>query len=239
MFEVLSRCQFDIVQNRSRAGSVSDSVAQSIVFRAQPASTRDRSSNGLQRTFAPFITEGAQHVENNVRRDGGRTFLISVHASRGRGRPASLEARNCEITQVTRVQGTIVDVAVGNPAFSTLVTALQAADLVTTLQGKGPFTVFAPTNDAFAKIPPALLNFLLANPEELSSVLLYHVTPGIKDLRFQFVPRDLVTAQGQDVYADREEDTLFINNSKVLGRVIRTDNGVIYVIDSVLLPQYR
>jgi uncharacterized surface protein with fasciclin (FAS1) repeats len=144
-----------------------------------------------------------------------------------------------ENAQVARVQGTIVDVAVGNPAFSTLVTALQAANLVTTLQGKGPFTVFAPTNDAFAKIPPALLNFLLANPEQLTSVLLYHVTPGIKDVRFQYVPRDVATVQGQDVYADREGDDLLINNAKVTGRVLRTDNGVIYVIDSVLLPQYR
>ena len=144
-----------------------------------------------------------------------------------------------EIAQVTRVQGTIVDVAVDNESFSTLVTALQAANLVTTLQGKGPFTVFAPTNDAFAKVPPALLNFLLSHPEALTSVLLYHVTPGIKDVRFQFAPRDIATVQGQDIYADREADTLFINNSQVLGRVIRTDNGVIYVIDSVLLPQYR
>lgn len=144
-----------------------------------------------------------------------------------------------EISRVTRAPGTIVDVAVGNASFSTLVAALQAADLVTTLQGKGPFTVFAPTNDAFGKIPPALLNFLLANPEALKTVLLYHVTPGIRDLRFQFAPRDFVTVQGQDVYADRESDTLFINNAKVQGRAILTDNGVIYVIDSVLLPQYR
>jgi uncharacterized surface protein with fasciclin (FAS1) repeats len=142
-------------------------------------------------------------------------------------------------TEVTRVDGTIVDVAAGNPAFSTLVTALQAADLVTTLQGPGPFTVFAPTNEAFAKIPASVLNFLLANPEALADVLLYHVVPGAKDLRFQFAPRDLRTVQTQDVYVDRERYTLQINNSLVSGPVIRTDNGVIYVIDSVLLPQYR
>jgi transforming growth factor-beta-induced protein len=142
-------------------------------------------------------------------------------------------------TQVKRVDGTIVDAAVGNPAFSTLVSALQAADLVTTLQGRGPFTVFAPTNDAFAKIPPGVLNFLLANPDALAEVLLYHVVPGARDLRFQYEPRDLRTAQKQDVYVDRERDTLQINNSLVTGQVIRTDNGVIYVIDSVLLPQYR
>jgi transforming growth factor-beta-induced protein len=142
-------------------------------------------------------------------------------------------------TQVKRVDGTIVDVAAGNPAFSTLVTALQAADLVATLQGPGPFTVFAPTNDAFAKIPAGVLNFLLADPDALADVLLYHVVPDAKDLRFQFSPRDLRTAQKQDVYVDRERETLQINNALVSGHVIRTDNGVIYVIDSVLLPQYR
>jgi uncharacterized surface protein with fasciclin (FAS1) repeats len=130
-------------------------------------------------------------------------------------------------------------VAAGNPAFSTLVTALQAADLVTTLQGPGPFTVFASTNEAFAKIPASVLNFLLANPEALADVLLYHVVPGAKDLRLQFAPRDLRTVQTQDVYVDRERYRLQINNALVSGPVIRTDNGVIYVIDSVLLPQYR
>lgn len=142
-------------------------------------------------------------------------------------------------TQVQRVNGTIVDVAVGNPAFSTLVTALQAADLVTTLQGPGPFTVFAPSNDAFAKVPAGVLNFLLSNPDALTDVLLYHVVPGAKDLRYQFKPRDLQTVQQQDVFVDRERDQLQINNSLVSGKVIRTNNGVIYVVDSVLLPQYR
>jgi transforming growth factor-beta-induced protein len=142
-------------------------------------------------------------------------------------------------TQMKRVDGTIVDVATGNPALSTLVSALQAADLVTTLQGRGPFTVFAPTNEAFEKIPAGVLSFLLASPDALADVLLYHVVPGAKDLRFQFSPRDLRTVQTQDVYVDRERDTLQINNSLVSGQVIRTDNGVIYVIDSVLLPQYR
>jgi uncharacterized surface protein with fasciclin (FAS1) repeats len=141
--------------------------------------------------------------------------------------------------QIRQVQGTIVDVAVGSENFSTLVTALQAADLVTTLQGPGPFTVFAPTNEAFAKIPPALLNYLLSDPEDLTATLLYHVVPGVNDVRYQYKARDLRTAQGQEVFADREGDALWINNARVKGRVIQTDNGVIYIIDSVLLPQYR
>lgn len=138
-----------------------------------------------------------------------------------------------------RVHGTIVDVAVSNPAFSTLVAALTAADLVTTLQGPGPFTVFAPTNDAFAKVPPAVLNLLLSDKKALTNVLLYHVTGGNKYLSKAYQTRDIKTVQGQEIYAEREGNILFINNSKVKGRPIITDNGIIYVVDSVLLPQYR
>jgi uncharacterized surface protein with fasciclin (FAS1) repeats len=163
-----------------------------------------------------------------------------------------------EFTQVTHVDGTIVDAAAGNPSFSTLVGALQAAGLAETLKGPGPFTVFAPTNEAFTKIPKSLLNSVVASPDSLKGLLLYHVAEGIKDIRYQFSPHNIITAQGQTVYADRacaqtneppasgqtdacsaEEEELRINNSKVQGRVIRTSNGVIYVIDSVLLPQFR
>jgi uncharacterized surface protein with fasciclin (FAS1) repeats len=138
-----------------------------------------------------------------------------------------------------RVHGTIVDVAVSNPAFSTLVAALTAADLVTTLQGPGPFTVFAPTNDAFAKVPPAVLNLLLSDKKALTNVLLYHVIGGRRDLSQAYQTRDIKTVQGQEIYAEREGSMLSINNSTVKGRPIVTDNGIIYVIDSVLLPQYR
>lgn len=160
--------------------------------------------------------------------------------AQAQGTAASKATSNsAPINRPVRVPGTIVDVAVGNPNFTTLVTALGAASLVTTLQGKGPFTVFAPTNDAFAKVDPAVLNYLLANPTELTKVLLYHVAPGANDLRFAFLTRDIGTVQGQEVFAERERDTLFVNNARVLGQAIVTDNGIIYVIDSVLLPQYR
>jgi uncharacterized surface protein with fasciclin (FAS1) repeats len=158
-------------------------------------------------------------------------LLAGPAAASGKGAP--------EINQIVRVKGTIVDVAVGNPAFSTLVTALQAAKLVDVLQGPGPFTVFAPTNDAFGKIPAEVLKGLVNDVPALTEVLLYHVAPGRQDLRFAYLARDLRTVQGQEVFAERERNTLFINNSQVLGSAIVTDNGVIYVIDSVLLPQYR
>lgn len=144
-----------------------------------------------------------------------------------------------KFTELYRSHGTIVDEAVSNPNFSTLVTALQAADLVTTLQGPGPFTVFAPTNAAFGKIPPAILNFLLADPAALRSVLLYHVVPGAQDLRFAFRTRDLRTVQGQEVYVEREDPRLNVNNARVQWKTIRTTNGIIYIVDSVLLPQFR
>lgn len=171
---------------------------------------------------------------------GLAAFVLAVGVAGGASANGDRESeRKPEFTQVKRVHGTIVDVAVGNPAFSTLVTALQAANLVPTLQGPGPFTVFAPTNDAFAQLPPELLNLLLANPQALTDVLLYHVVPGARDFRFRFSPKDVKSVQGQDVFVDREKDLLQINNAFVSGNVIRADNGWIYVIDSVLLPQYR
>jgi uncharacterized surface protein with fasciclin (FAS1) repeats len=173
-----------------------------------------------------------------------RTVAVVMAAAVLVGSPAfatgtSPGSRAPELVKPERVSGTIVDVAVSNPAFSTLVVALTAADLVQTLQGPGPFTVFAPTNAAFAKVPSPVLNLLLSDPAALTEVLLYHVTGGRQDLRFAFATRDLKTLQGQEVFAERERDTLFINNSRVIGRPIVTDNGVIYVVDSVLLPQYR
>ena len=141
-----------------------------------------------------------------------------------------------------RVHGTIVDVAVATPALSTLVTALSATDLVTTLQGKGPFTVFAPTNAAFARIPAPILNYLLANPAVLKEVLLYHVAGGNRGLGFAFEPEVIKTVQGEKVFArivfDGETPTLRINNSAVTLRPIPVDNGIVYVIDSVLQPQF-
>ena len=165
----------------------------------------------------------------------GTPTMAGENASGANASKASAPA----IDNPLRVHGTIVDVAVSNPAFSTLVTALTAADLVTTLQGPGPFTVFAPTNDAFAKVPPAVLNLLLSDTKALTNVLLYHVIGGRRDLSKALQTRDIKTVQGQEVYAEREGNILFVNNSKVIGRPIVTDNGVIYVIDSVLLPQYR
>ncbi|MGE3510963.1 MAG: fasciclin domain-containing protein [Vicinamibacterales bacterium] len=154
---------------------------------------------------------------------------------------AGAEDRNS--TRPTRVQGTIADIAVATPSLSTLVTALSATNLVSTLQGPGPFTVFAPTNDAFAKIPSSILSYLLSAPDVLSQVLLYHVVPGRIDLRYAIVTTPFTTVQGQKVFGRTSYRTsgatIIVNNSQVVLRPIVADNGIIYVIDSVLQPQFR
>lgn len=143
----------------------------------------------------------------------------------------------------TRVQGTIADIAVATPALSTLVTALSATNLVSTLQGPGPFTVFAPTNAAFAKIPPGILQYLLSNPNVLTQVLLYHVAPEKADLRSSLLTTPLTTVQGQRVFARTVYRAggarILVNNSQVVLRPIVADNGIVYVIDSVLQTQFR
>ena len=131
---------------------------------------------------------------------------------------------------------TIVDIAVGNENFSTLVTALQEADLVEALQGEGPFTVFAPTNDAFAKLPEGTLEALLADKEALTNVLLYHVVAG-EYKSDQVVARAyFTTLEGSDLPVAIECEGEMIGNAKLIGADIMAANGVIHVIDTVLLP---
>lgn len=132
---------------------------------------------------------------------------------------------------------TIVGVASDNQDFSTLVTAVKAAGLVETLSGEGPFTVFAPTNAAFAKLPAGTLDQLLANPTELSKVLTYHVVAG-KVTADQVVDlNEATTVQGQKVTIKVENGNVMVNNAKVTSTDIMASNGVIHVIDTVLLPQ--
>lgn len=137
-----------------------------------------------------------------------------------------------------RAEKDIVDTAAGVETFSTLVAAVKAAGLVDTLKGDGPFTVFAPTNDAFAKLPAGTVESLLKpeNKDKLVAILTYHVVPG-KVLAKDVVKLDSAkTVQGQDVSIKVEGGTVMINGANVVTTDIMTSNGVIHVIDSVLLP---
>ena len=132
----------------------------------------------------------------------------------------------------------IVGIASSDKNFSTLVTALTAAGLVKTLQGKGPFTVFAPTNAAFAKIPKATLTALLKNKAELTKVLTYHVVAG-KVMAADAMTMNgkmAKTVEGSELKISVMGKVLEINDAKVTKADIIASNGVIHVIDTVLMP---
>ena len=130
----------------------------------------------------------------------------------------------------------IVDTAVAAGSFKTLATALQAAGLVDTLKGAGPFTVFAPTDEAFAKIPKADLDALLKDKAKLTAVLTYHVVPG-KVMAADVVKlKEAKTVQGGLVKIDTS-DGVTVDNAKVVKTDIVASNGVIHVIDTVILPK--
>jgi uncharacterized surface protein with fasciclin (FAS1) repeats len=129
----------------------------------------------------------------------------------------------------------IVDTAVGAGNFKTLAAALTAAGLIDTLKGKGPFTVFAPTDEAFAKIPKADLDALLKDKAKLTAVLTYHVVPGkvmAKDVKAGKVK----TVQGSELTISTTGGVK-VDNATVVKTDIGADNGVIHVIDSVIIPK--
>ena len=129
----------------------------------------------------------------------------------------------------------IVDTAVAAGSFKTLAAALQAAGLVDTLKGKGPFTVFAPTDDAFAKVPKADLDALLKDKAKLTAVLTYHVVSG-KVMSKDIKPGKVKTVQGSDVTI-ATAGGVTVDAAKVTTADIVADNGVIHVIDTVLMPK--
>jgi uncharacterized surface protein with fasciclin (FAS1) repeats len=129
----------------------------------------------------------------------------------------------------------IVDTAVDAGSFKTLVTALKAAGLVDTLKGKGPFTVFAPTDEAFAKIPKADLDALLKDKAKLSAILTYHVVGG-KVMAKDIKPGKVKTVQGSELTL-ATAGGVTVDAAKVTAADIAADNGVIHVIDTVVMPK--
>jgi uncharacterized surface protein with fasciclin (FAS1) repeats len=131
----------------------------------------------------------------------------------------------------------IVDVAVANGGFTTLVTAIKAAGLVDTLKGAGPFTVFAPTDAAFAKVPTETLNALLADKAALANVLTYHVVAGKVMAADVVTLSQATTVQGQNVMIEVRDGKVFVDNAQVVMTDVAASNGVIHVIDAVILPK--
>jgi uncharacterized surface protein with fasciclin (FAS1) repeats len=130
----------------------------------------------------------------------------------------------------------IVDTAVNAGSFSTLVAAVKAAGLVETLKGAGPFTVFAPTDEAFAKLPDGTVDALLKDIPKLKQILTYHVVSG-KVMAADVVKlKSATTVEGSDVKIDASNGVK-VNDSTVTTPDVATDNGVIHIIDTVLLPE--
>ena len=134
----------------------------------------------------------------------------------------------------------IVDTAVKAGQFNTLAAALKAADLVDTLKGPGPFTVFAPTDDAFKKLPAGTVENLLKpeNKAQLVKVLTYHVVPGkVMSASLAGKMTEVKTVEGETLAIDASSGGVMVNNAKVVSADIAADNGVIHVIDTVVIPK--
>ena len=130
----------------------------------------------------------------------------------------------------------IIEIAVAGPQFKTLVAAVQAAGLVETLQGPGPFTLFAPTDEAFAKLPAGTVEGLLKDLPKLRNVLTYHVVLGKVRAKDVAGVKTAKTVQGGDLRVDATQGVK-IKNAKVTQADVEASNGVIHVIDTVLLPE--
>lgn len=136
----------------------------------------------------------------------------------------------------TMKSSSILEKLTASGKFKTLATALEATDLVATLEGEGPFTVLAPTDTAFAKLGKEKLDELLANPELLKSILLYHVVSGRVTAMQALQAKSATTVNGSAVNFAVKGNGVFINDSRVLTANVRASNGIIHVIDTVLLP---
>ena len=130
----------------------------------------------------------------------------------------------------------IVDTAVAAGKFNTLVKAVKAAGLADTLKGDGPFTVFAPTDEAFAKLPAGTVESLLNDKEKLAQILTYHVVPG-KVMSTDVTTGAVRTVQGQPLNVMVDNGAVKVNDAQVVQADVTASNGVIHVIDSVVLPQ--
>ena len=182
------------------------------------------------------MTVNGQYVDikvedGKVMIDNAQVVITDIEASNG-----VIHVIDAVILPESR---SIVDIAVEDGRFNTLVAAVQAAGLAETLSGEGPFTVFAPTDDAFAALPEGTIDALLADIPTLTDILLYHVAEG-KVMASEVVELDTaMTAQGQYVDIQVQDGMVMVDNAQVIITDIEAANGVIHVIDAVILPESR
>jgi uncharacterized surface protein with fasciclin (FAS1) repeats len=163
------------------------------------------------------------------------TSLVSCNAPKEGGE----ETTDTTVVAPVEVPNTVVDIAVGSPDHTTLVAAVTAAGLVETLSGTGPFTIFAPTNAAFAALPAGTVEDLLKpeNKEKLTSILTYHVVAGNVMSAQLSDGQKVVTLNGQELTVAIKDGVVTINGAKVVAADLAGSNGVIHVVDGVILPK--
>jgi len=186
-----------------------------------------RSSFGFKVLVSAFTLAGLTFIYNTA----------SIAESNSAIENNSIELSQMEETETTETMpATVVDIAASSPDFETLTAALEAAGLVETLQGAGPFTVFAPTDEAFEALPEGTLDELLKpeNKEKLVQVLTYHVVPG-KVMSTDLAAGEVVTVQGSPVTI-AVGDTVTVNDAQVVQADVEAGNGVVHVINKVILP---
>lgn len=182
-----------------------------------------------------------KHFPLNSRCTGGAAAVEETAPAEAMDSEAPAESMESESMEdssdASAVEGTIVEVASANDSFKTLVAAIKAAELAETLSGEGPFTVFAPTEEAFAALPPGTVDTLLKpeNKDTLIKILTYHVVPA-KAVSTDLESGDVTTVAGDPVKVTVESGAVTVNNANVVQADVMGSNGVIHVIDKVLLP---
>lgn len=177
------------------------------------------------------------HFPLNSRCTGEAAPAAAEEAAPAEAMDSEAPSAEMEDSSDASAEGTIVEVASANDSFKTLVAAIKAAELAETLSGEGPFTVFAPTEEAFAALPPGTVDTLLKpeNKETLIKILTYHVVPA-KAVSTDLESGDVTTVAGDPVKVTVESGAVTVNNANVVQADVMGSNGVIHVIDKVLLP---
>lgn len=183
---------------------------------------------------------GAKVIKADISASNGVIHVIDTVILPDAVKELSAKAKSAEAASAAAAAPkSIVEVAAGAGTFGTLVAAVKAAGLVETLQGPGPFTVFAPTDEAFAKLPAGTVESLLLpeNKQKLAAILTYHVVPGRVVAADVVTKKELKTVQGQSFKVEVKDGAVFVDGAKVVKTDITASNGVIHVIDSVILPE--
>ena len=210
-------------------GLIADKAALTKVLTYHVVSGRVPASQAMKLNWAPTV----QGQNIRIRTQGGNVMIDDARVIK-----ADIHTSNGIIHVIDRVimpRPDIVDTAVGAGSFKTLVTAVKAANLVDTLKGKGPFTVFAPADSAFAKLPAGTIEALLKDKTKLQSILTLHVVPGrILSTDLQNGSADVASVQGGTLRVTKSRSGVNVNGANVVKADIITGNGVIHVIDTVI-----